>query len=77
MTHEFKKVMVFGTFDIFHPGHEHMLKEAKEYGDELIVVVARDANVKKVKGRLPMHDENQRVFQIEKLKIAIQKAKIY
>lgn len=64
------KVMVFGTFDILHPGHEHMLKEAKEYGNELIVVVARDYNVKLTKGRLPKYNEKQRVQNLKKLGLA-------
>jgi len=55
-----KKVMVFGTFDIFHKGHIDFLKQAKKFGDYLIVVVARDATVKKVKGQLPQNKEGSR-----------------
>lgn len=44
-----KKVMVFGTFDIFHKGHEFYFSKAKEYGEELIVIVARDETVLKIK----------------------------
>lgn len=44
-----KIVMAFGTFDVFHPGHEYYLTQAKKYGDILIVVVARDKTVEKVK----------------------------
>lgn len=65
-----KKVIVFGTFDILHPGHIHMLKEAKEYGDYLIAVVARDSVVCEVKGRKPVNDEITRMKNIEALKIA-------
>jgi len=62
-----KKVLVFGTFDIFHPGHEYFLKQAKKHGDELVVVVARNATVKQVKGKVPAHDENYRLGVIQKL----------
>jgi cytidyltransferase-like protein len=65
-----KKVISFGTFDIIHPGHIHMLKEAKEYGDYLIVVVARDATVCEIKGKQPKFDENTRLQKILELKIA-------
>ena len=65
-----KKVIVFGTFDKIHPGHIHMLKEAKEYGDFLIVVVARDKTVCDVKGRAPTNDENARLKAIEELSLA-------
>lgn len=65
-----KKVIVFGTFDILHPGHAHLLKEAKEYGDCLTVVVARDDTVCEVKGKKPRFSENDRVNNLNKLKIA-------
>ncbi len=62
--------MVFGTFDIFHAGHESLLKQAKQFGDHLIVVVARDETVQKVKGRKPENNEKQRVAFLEKNSIA-------
>ena len=65
-----KKVMVFGTFDYIHKGHEFFLKEAKKHGDYLIVVIARDTNVLKFKGQAPMFTEDQRKDHIEKLGIA-------
>ena len=55
-----RTVMVFGTFDIFHQGHENFLQQAKKYGDYLIVVIARDATVKQVKGDLPDNSEKIR-----------------
>ena len=54
------RVMIFGTFDILHAGHLHLFRTAKNYGDELIVVVARDLNVSKIKGALPLHNERER-----------------
>ena len=65
-----KKVMAFGSFDILHEGHKHYLKEAKSYGDYLIVVVARDENILKFKGRKPRNDENHRLDEIKKLELA-------
>lgn len=61
------KVLAFGTFDIFHPGHEHYLQEAGRLGDELYVVVARDETVQKVKGRLPHNNEERRLENIRSL----------
>ena len=46
------KVLVFGTFDIFHKGHEYFLSEAAKHGS-LNVVVARDLTTYEVKGRFP------------------------
>jgi len=65
-----KKVIVFGTFDILHPGHVHLLKEAKEYGDYLVAVVARDSTVCEVKGKEPKFSEEIRIANLNKLNIA-------
>ena len=59
--------MAFGSFDILHEGHLHYLKEAKSYGDYLVVIVARDKNIEKFKGKKPRHNENQRLENIKKL----------
>ncbi|MFC1655932.1 adenylyltransferase/cytidyltransferase family protein [Patescibacteria group bacterium] len=60
-----KKIMVFGTFDVFHAGHEYFLREAKQLGDYLIAVIARDSTVQKVKGELPQHDERDRLHAVK------------
>lgn len=57
------KVMIFGTFDRFHPGHEFVLREAMKRGD-VTVIVARDANVEKIKGKRPKYDERVRTAAI-------------
>lgn len=53
-------VMAFGTFDIFHAGHEYYLKQAKALGDFLIVVIARDRTVQQIKGEKPQQNEKER-----------------
>jgi FAD synthetase len=53
------RVLCCGTFDHLHPGHESFLRQAADLGDELFVVVARDENVCRIKGRFP--DENEEV----------------
>ncbi|MFQ6088328.1 MAG: adenylyltransferase/cytidyltransferase family protein [Candidatus Methanofastidiosia archaeon] len=61
------KVFVAGTFDILHPGHIYLLKEASKLG-EVYVVVARDLNVKKLKGRKPIFSERERAEMLRSIK---------
>lgn len=61
------KVLVAGTFDLLHPGHLFILKEAWKLG-KVIVVVARDSNVPKFKGRPPIIPERQRVEVLKNIK---------
>jgi FAD synthetase len=62
-----KRVMATGVFDILHSGHLHYLQEAKELGDELYVVVATDATVRKRKHE-PITPEKMRVELVQALK---------
>ena len=59
-----KTVLVFGTYDVFHKGHEYFLREAAKLGDRLVVVVARDTNVERLKGRLPHDSEDVRLQNV-------------
>ncbi len=59
-----KVVLAFGTYDLFHPGHEYFLREAKQLGDCLVVIVARDTNVQKIKGRAPYDLEQDRLAHV-------------
>lgn len=65
-----KKVMVFGVFDLLHPGHISFLKQAKKLGSFLVVSVARDVNVKKIKGKSPIFSEKKRMEHIKQLRLA-------
>ena len=61
-----KKVMVFGTFDILHPGHLDFFRQAKKNHDYLIVVVARDYYVHKSKSVKPRNNEKKRAATVRK-----------
>ena len=56
-----KKVFVSGCFDILHSGHIAFFKEASSYGD-LYVALGSDQTVFKLKGRLPVNNEDERLF---------------
>jgi FAD synthetase len=57
------RIMVFGTFDGLHKGHENFFKQARKLSKNpfLIVSVARDVNVKKIKGKKPLNSEKARL----------------
>lgn len=69
--HPKTKIMLFGTFDGVHMGHIDFFKQAKKLAKNvfLIVSVARDKNVLKIKGKLPFSDENKRKGLIEKISL--------
>lgn len=65
-------VLASGNFDLLHLGHVKYLEEAKKAGGEnakLIVIVARDSTIKKMKGRKPVMPEDQRRSLVESLKV--------
>ena len=60
--------MATGTFDLLHMGHIYYLKEAKKLGDKLVVVVATDKTVRRLKHE-PVNPEEIRLNLIKELKV--------
>lgn len=58
------RVLVFGAFDIFHPGHRSFFRQAKKLGTELIVAVGRDRNIALIKNRAPVYSEQNRLTRV-------------
>jgi D-beta-D-heptose 7-phosphate kinase/D-beta-D-heptose 1-phosphate adenosyltransferase len=52
-------VVVSGYFDPIHIGHLEMMKLAKEFGDELVVIVNNDKQAKLKKGKAFMAEEDR------------------
>lgn len=61
------RVMATGVFDLLHVGHLHYLRKARALGDELVVIIARDARVREMKHE-PVVAEEQRREMVEALK---------
>lgn len=63
--------MVFGTFDGVHKGHLNFFQQAKKLAKKsfLIVSIARDKNVLKIKKRFPLIREKKRLGLIKKYKM--------
>lgn len=59
-------VLAGGVFDIIHPGHVFFLTKAKELGDFLVVVVARDETARRSK--IVVVPARQRVKVVRALK---------
>ncbi len=54
-------VLTFGTFDVLHVGHLHILERAAALGDRLVVGVSSDALNLSKKGRAPVFPQDQRL----------------
>lgn len=62
-----KKVITYGTFDLFHIGHLNILKRAKELGDYLIVAVSSD-QFNQIKGKKCAIPEDERATIVSAIK---------
>ncbi|MDG6939608.1 MAG: adenylyltransferase/cytidyltransferase family protein [Nitrososphaerota archaeon] len=63
-----KVVLAGGVFDVIHAGHIYTLGRAKALGDALVVSVARDSTVGRVRSRPTINDERVRAAQVGAVK---------
>ena len=63
-----KIVLCHGVFDLVHLGHLNISKQAKTYGDVLIVSITKDEFIKKGPGR-PVFNQNQRFEYLKSIKL--------
>ena len=62
-----KKVITYGTFDLFHYGHLKILERARKLGDYLIVGVSTD-EFNKIKGKKSIYPFNHRAKIVESIR---------
>lgn len=67
-----KKIITFGTFDVFHVGHINILERAAALGDYLVVGVSSDKLNFDKKNRYPIYNESDRMKIIQSLKFVDQ-----
>lgn len=58
---EEKRIITFGTFDLFHLGHVRLLARAKNLGTHLTVGISTDAFSHQKKGRNPIYTQDERL----------------
>lgn len=62
-----KKVLAYGSFDMFHIGHLNFLQRAKSFGDYLIVGVTSD-EFNREKGKVTFFTYEERAKVVENIK---------
>ena len=60
------KVFISGCFDLLHSGHIQFFQTASTYGD-LYVAIGGDKTVFDLKGRLPVNNEQERLYMIQSI----------
>ncbi len=62
-----KKVLTYGTFDLFHRGHLNLLRRAKNFGDYLIVGVSTD-EFNRIKGKKTLISFEERMEIVKSIR---------
>jgi FAD synthetase len=70
MDNPHQTIMLFGTFDQLHAGHENLFMQAKSLARHFqnpltVAIVARDKTVKQIKRKKPDNSEKKRVKSLE------------
>lgn len=63
-----KKIITYGTYDMFHPGHLKLLKRAKALGDHLTVAISSD-EFNQLKGKSSYYSFEDRAEIVDALTI--------
>jgi D-beta-D-heptose 7-phosphate kinase/D-beta-D-heptose 1-phosphate adenosyltransferase len=65
-----KVVFTNGCFDILHPGHIELLRQARSLGDVLVLAINSDASVRRLKGPdRPIFPEEERAELLSALEV--------
>ncbi len=71
-----KRIMINGCFDMLHPGHLYLIKEAKKLGDFLIIGINSDECRVKQGKRKPVIPAEKRKEMLEAIRY-VDKVEIY
>lgn len=72
------KILIFGKFDILHPGHIFLINQAKAKG-EVTAVLESDQAIKRHHNFLPFYNQDQRAKELENfgLKVYLRQEQTY
>lgn len=60
------KLFLAGTFDPLHIGHQWLLWHATKIADKVVVIIATDVMVEKIRGRKPFNSERERMARLQR-----------
>jgi cytidyltransferase-like protein len=64
-----RRILLGGSFDMFHSGHIEVINKAKTFGDYLVVMLTSDERIRHKKHpALPIYSEQERLIVISNLK---------
>jgi len=63
-----RKIITFGTFDMFHIGHLRILERARSFGHFLVVGVSSDDLNQRKKGFEPLFSQDERLTIVKSLR---------
>ena len=63
-----RRVITFGTYDVFHAGHLRLLVRAAELGSTLVVGISSDELNARKKGRVPVYAQEERMAIVAALR---------
>jgi len=62
-------VLTNGCFDLLHPGHKYLFRQAKKKNQKLIVLINSDTSVRNLKGnKRPIENQTLRKKKIDRIK---------
>lgn len=62
-----KRIITYGTYDLLHRGHIHLLRRARELGDYLVVALSSDS-FNELKGKKSCHPYEERKLVVEAIR---------
>lgn len=60
-----EKIMLFGSFDGIHPGHEYLINRARDISPNIILIIAHDQVIIDIKKQNPIYNLTKRISHLQ------------